>query len=153
MVGRIRVYNNPGIYTGAAFFSAVSILGNTLMGSSLSVFGPWVKLGGELSASRPELASEWARGLATYEPGELLVSAQPHVCGSPDTCVGGGKERCRGFGSSLLVFSAMRMDLSTSLLDLAGGCPFLHPLAPEALAVLRQPGTLLVRCSFGRCAA
>ena len=35
--GRIRVYNNPGIYTGAAFFSAVSILGNTLMGSSLSV--------------------------------------------------------------------------------------------------------------------
>jgi hypothetical protein len=36
-VGRIRVYNNPGIYTGAAFFSAVSILGNTLMGSSLSV--------------------------------------------------------------------------------------------------------------------
>ncbi|OLP84056.1 hypothetical protein AK812_SmicGene35115 [Symbiodinium microadriaticum] len=49
---RLRVYNNPGEYTGAAFFSAVSILGNTLMGSSLSVYGPWVRLGGELSVLR-----------------------------------------------------------------------------------------------------
>lgn len=84
-VCRIRVYNNPGIYTGAAFFSAVSILGNTLMGSSLSVFGPWVKLGGELSAPRPEPASDSLAGLATYKPRELIVGAQLYVCGSPDT--------------------------------------------------------------------
>eukprot|EP00434_Breviolum_minutum_P027788 symbB.v1.2.024576.t1/scaffold2317.1/size82517/3 len=88
---RIRVYNNPGIYTGAAFFSAVSILGNTLMGSSLSVFGPWVRLGGELSVLR-----------RTNLGSSLSVRSYMR------------------FGSSFSLFGASRIELPPLMADFAG---------------------------------
>ncbi|CAK9066293.1 unnamed protein product, partial [Durusdinium trenchii] len=88
---RIRVYNNPGIYTGAAFFSAVSILGNTLMGSSLSVFGPWIRLGGELSVLR-----------RTNLGSSLSVHSYMR------------------FGSFSSIFGASRIDLTPLMLDSVG---------------------------------